>query len=172
MRTLVLTVLAIGAVLLAVLLRPPAPKTRAESVTGARLVRIPRHAISRIALTLDRQQLTATRTASGWAIDTHPTEPTLTAALDDLATALAQLRAVDQFRPAPQQAFGFDPPRGTIVVSSSRRETHLDLGALTASATTLYARRANDPRVFQIGTYLLAQLTRVIDRRAAAAPRS
>jgi Domain of unknown function (DUF4340) len=171
MRTLILGLLAVGAVLAAVLLRPPPPRTGLEAVSGARLVRASPRAITRLGLALDGRQITAVRVAGGWTSGSEPAAPPLAEALDELSKALASVRAVDQFRSSPQHAFGLDPPRGTIVVSTARRETHLDLGALNASATTLYVRRRGDPRIFQVGTYLLSQVGRVLDRLGTGAAR-
>ena len=164
MRTLLLAVLAAGAVLLALVLQPAERKTGAAAVTGARLVRIPRRAVRRLELSLGQQEVVALSTDDGWTVDGRPTDPAMKAALDDLTDALVGLRAVDQFRGTIQQSFGFDPPRGSIVVGSQRRTVRLLLGAFTATTATLYARREGDPRVFQIGTYLLAAIGRVLDR--------
>ena len=84
-------------------------------------------------------------------------------AVRDLLQSLIDLRAVDQFRGELQASFGLTPPRGTIAIVTAHRTVRLSLGAFTAATSTLYARRDGDRRVFQVGTYLLSQLGRVLD---------
>lgn len=170
MRTVILAGLALLVVAVAVWVQPPPQKTGAEAVTGSRLVRIPRHAVQRVEVSLDGRQVVTTATAAGWTIDGQALPPALNAAVDDLIDGLVHLRAIDQFRGASQQRFGLDAPRGVITVTSARRTVRLSLGAFTGSTAALYARRDRDPRVFLIGTYLLSQIERVFDRRDVPAP--
>ena len=164
MRTLGLAVAAVAVALLVMVLQAPDRKTGASAVHGARLVRLPRHAVRRVEVTLEGRHFLAHWRGTGWEVDGRPPSAAANIAVNDLVETLVTLRAVDQFRGEVQVSFGLTPPRGTVVIASDQREVRLSLGAFSSAVTTLYARRAGDPRVFQIGTYLLSQIARVLDR--------
>lgn len=163
MRTLVLAALAAIAVVLALTVHAPERRTGQAAVSGTRLVRVPAHAVQRIDLTLDGRHAVFARAGSGWTANGVALDERGNGATRDLLVSLTGLRAVDQFRGEPQASFGLTPPRGTIVLATPRREVRLWLGAFTATTATVYARRERDHRVFQVGTYLLSQLDRVLD---------
>lgn len=164
-RTLVLAVLvAIGAGLVAVIEAPPR-RTGEELMRGPRVLRVAAHAVRALAVTEGDQSFTAERRDGGWRLDGMQASDEAAAALDDLATTLAKLRAVDAFRPAEPSDWGLEPPRATITVATSKRRRRLDLGAVTRSGGALYARREGDRRLFTVGVGLLSAVDRAFYQR-------
>ena len=164
-RTVALVALvALGAVLVAVV-RAPVRPTGLDAVRGSRILRVRPAAVDRLAVSLDERRFAARRAAGGWEIDGRPASPAAAAALEDLVQSLVSLRAVDVFRSRDASAYGLDRPQATIVVETPRGRRQVTLGALNAAGSTVYARRDNDPRIFQLGTHLLTQLQRVLYAR-------
>ena len=96
----------------------------------------------------------------------------LAQALDDLVATLADLRAVDVFRPRELADFGFEPPRAVITLLTPRRTRRVVLGEATMAGNALYARREGDRRVMQVGIGILTDLERLFynRQRERAAP--
>jgi hypothetical protein len=145
--------------------RAPERKTGLYAVRGSRVVRVPRHAVRRLQVTLGDRRFSAEHTAAGWQIDGRPASAGTAAALEDLTVALSGLRAVDTFRSRDASTYGLDRPQGTIDVVTARRVHRLLLGSLNAAGSTLYARRLGDPRTLQLGTLLLTEIERVFYNR-------
>ncbi len=157
---------AVGAVLVAVV-DPPLRRTGWYAVRGKPVFRFTRGAVRGLEVALGAQRFAATRTDGGWRLDGRAPTPQTAAALDDLLTALLDLRPIAAFRAHGDAAFGLDRPRGTIEVVTGRGPRRLALGALTVDGASLYARRDGDPRVLQLGTALLSSLERVLYYRTA-----
>jgi len=165
----VLLAVAVAAVALTLVVRAPErPRTGLYAVTGTRLLRVPRHAVQGVVVTLGPGRLDARRGPEGWTVDGRPAAPELARALDDLVDTLVHLRAVDAFRGEVQAGFELDPPRGTIDLLTPRGRRRLVLGGLNGAGTAVYARRDGDRRTFLVGTYLLSQLETALHRRDAA----
>jgi hypothetical protein len=152
---------------LVLLVRAPERRTGREAVRGHRVFGVARHAIRGIDVVLGDRRFSARRTADGWHIDGHPASSATTDALQDLAEGLAGVRAVDTFRARDASSYGLDRPRATIDVVTPRGERHLLLGALNSSGSAVYARRAGDPRIVQVGAGLLSDVERVLYTRDA-----
>ena len=154
----------LGVALLAVVRRPVRP-TGSAAVRGHRVFDAGRvRALREIAVTLGARTFVAHPREGGWEIDGRPADAPTADALNDLRDVLADLRAVDVFRPGAGAGFGLDPPRATITVGGAR-PIRLALGDLNAASSALYARCDGDPRVMQVGTLLLSQLERVFYQR-------
>ena len=161
-RTLgLLAFLAVGVVLV-VLVDPPRRLTPADLARGPRVVRGSAHAIRRVEATLGERRFVAERTHEGWRVDGVPASARLDAALDALATELTGLRAVDAFPTTRFADFGLEPPAGTLVVTMAHETQRLALGKLNAAGSAVYARRGVEPRVLQVGVYVLETVERVL----------
>lgn len=170
---MLLALVAIGAVLVAVIEAPPRRTGEEAAMRGPRVLRVAAHAVRRMAVDAGDRRFTAERDAGGWRLDGMQATPEAAAALRDLATTLARLRAVDAFTPDEPGAFGLDPPRATIVVETNKRRRRLDLGAVTSTGGALYARREGDHRLFTVGVGMLSAVDRVFHQRdlmSGAAP--
>jgi hypothetical protein len=163
-RTLALAALVVvGVALVAVVRRPE--RARPPGERGHRVFSVASDAIRGLDLALDDRRLTARRAPEGWTIDGSPTTAATARALDDLVATLAGLRAVDVFRDRDGSAYGLDPPRATITVVTDGASQHLDIGAANAASSAVYARRAGDPRMLQVGALLVTELERPFDQR-------
>lgn len=163
-RTLVLALLVLVGAALVRTVRPPARPTREETLRGPRVFRVVPSAVRAVEVTLGERGFVARRSDAGWTIDGRTALRPAAEALDDLVALLVGLRAVDVFRPRDAASYGLDPPAGTIRVTSGRRTTTIALGSLNAAGSAIYARRAGDPRVMQVGTLLLSSVERVFFR--------
>ncbi len=163
-RTAVLVVVVALAAGLVLVLRAPVRRTGAQAARGTRVFRVPRQAVRGVDVTLGERRVAARRDAAGWKLDDRPASASLAAALDDLVLALVELRALDAFRPRESVSYGFDRPQGVIALATAARSVRLVLGEPNAAGSALYARRAGDPRVLQVGTGLLSSLERVFYR--------
>jgi hypothetical protein len=150
---------------LVLLVRAPERRPGREAVRGHRVVGVARHAIRGIDVDVGDRRFSARRTADGWAIDGRPASSATADALQDLAEGLAGVRAVDTFRARDGSSFGLDQPRATIDVVTSRGSRRLALGAPNSSGSAVYARRAGDPRIVQVGAGLLSDVERVFYTR-------
>ena len=64
--------------------------------------------------------------------------------------------------PTDLRDFGLEPPAGTLVVTTARGTQRLALGKLNAAGSAVYARRGVEPRVLQVGVYVLETVERVL----------
>jgi hypothetical protein len=151
-RTLVLLALVAAGVLLAVVIEPPVRRTGKELARGPHVFRTSEKGIRRMEVSIGDRRFVGERVPDGWRLDGAPAGPRTSDALQSLAAYLAELRAVDAFRTRDFAGFGLDPPAGVIVVT-------------TGSASAVYARRDDQPRVLQLGSYLLAAIEHVPDGR-------
>lgn len=165
-RTLALCALVATGAVLVLLIDPPARRSGPESVRGPRVFRTSVAGVRRLEVTVGGRRLVAERTHDGWRVDGAPAPPPRRDALHDLATVLAGLRAVDAFRSTSFAGFGLDPPSATIVLTTPRGTQRLALGAPNAAGSALYARRDEQPRVLQLGIYLVSALDRVLANAA------
>lgn len=160
-RTLVLVgLVALGAALLRAV---PAPvrRTGYHALSGPRVLRVAPPRVQALEVALEGRGFNARRTPDGWEVDGRATPDVATEALDDLVAMLADLRAVDAFRPRDPGSYGLDHPRGSIGVATARRVRRLVLGDFNAGRSALYARRDGDRRVVLVGTLLLSAIERV-----------
>jgi len=147
------------------------PERQGGAPRGHRVFGVARQAIEAIDVTLGERRFAARRAPGGWTIDGRPAGPGTASALDDLGARLAALRATDVFRPGDGADFGFTRPRAEIVLRTPRGTRRVTLGDTNAAASALYARRAGDARVMQVGIGILSDVERVLynrDREAAA----
>jgi len=140
-----------------------------ESVHGPRALHLRPAAVRAIEVEAGTRQLSATRSPEGWLLDGRPATATAAEALDALAETLANVRALDAFRPGDRQALGLEPARATLTVRTGRGDQRLRLGATNASGSALYVERDGHPRAFLVGTGLLSSLDRVFYQRDLAA---
>jgi len=160
--------------------RAPVQRTGFYALRGHRVFGVRVGAVRRIDVDMAGRRFSARRLDHGWEIDGRGANPGTTGALDDLVETLARLRAVDVFRPKDRTSYGLEPPRGTITVITPRVVRRLLLGDPNTAGSALYARRAEDPRVLQVGMLLLSEIERVFYHRdrpepphgARAVPRS
>jgi hypothetical protein len=152
-------VLGAGALLLVV--EAPPRRTGPESVRGPRVLRVRAASVRAVELRAGDHQVAAVRAPGGWQLDDRPAPPGAVDALDTLVTTLADLRAVDAFRPERGAQLGLDPPTATIALRTAHRQIVLQLGAPNASGGSVYAERQGHPRIFLVGTGLLSALERV-----------
>jgi hypothetical protein len=164
-RTLVLLALVAVGVLLAVVIEPPVRRTGKELARGPHVFRTSEKGIRRMEVSIGDRRFVGERVPNGWRLDGAPAGPRTSDALQSLAAYLAELRAVDAFRTRDFAGFGLDPPAGVIVVTTGRGTTRLAIGTTNASASAVYARRDDQPRVLQLGSYLLAAIEHVPDGR-------
>jgi len=143
----------------------PVERTGFYALRGHRVYGVPQGAVRGIEVELAGRRFSARRLDHGWEIDGRGANPGTTDALDDLVETVAHLRAVDVFRPKEETSYGLEPPRGTITVTTARTVRRLLLGGPNTSGSALYARRAEDPRVIQVGTLLLSEIERVFYQR-------
>jgi hypothetical protein len=165
---LLLLVLAAG-VLVLIVEAPPRPSGPA-SARGPRVLRLRPASVKRLEIRTRTRELAAVHTPSGWQLDGAPASAGVSDALDGLVEALAELRAVDAFRPGDRTALGIDTPDVTITLRTGRRERRLRLGASNASGSALYAERDGHPRVFLVGAGVLSAIERVFYQRDLATP--
>lgn len=159
--------LGAGALLLVV--GAPPRRTGLESVRGPRVLRVRAASVRAVEVRAGEHQVAAVRAADGWRLDGGPASPGAVDALDTLVATLAELRAVDAFRPERGAQLGLDPPTATITLGTARRRIVLRLGAPNASGGSVYAERPGHPRIFLVGTGLLSALERLFyqtDQRA------
>ena len=164
-RTLALVGLVAIGVTLVVLVKPPVRRTGREMVRGSRLLRVGHAAVRGIEVELEGRHFSAARTADGWQLDGTPASAGAADALNDLLELLVDLRAVDAFRAPDPKVFGLDQPRGTVELVTPRTRCRLVIGGTNAAGSVAYARRDRDPRVFQIGMFILSSLERVFYQR-------
>lgn len=167
-RTVALGGLVALGVALVVLVEAPVRRTGREMVRGSRLLRAGRPAVRAIEAEVEGRRFIAERTADGWRLDGRPASPGAADALNDLLDLLVDLRAVDAFRADDPNIFGFDRPRATVEVLTPRVRRRLVIGGFNAAGSIVYARRDRDPRVFQVGTFVLSSLERVFYQRDGA----
>jgi hypothetical protein len=169
-RTLVLAALvAVGLVLVATIKAPRRPTSR-ELVRGPRPFHVTATAIRRIEIVVAGQHLVAERgDAGGWRLGGVVASDRVRDALDALAHEVAELRAVDAFRPSSLAALGLDPPAGWIAITTVRGTERLDLGVVNPAGSSVYARRDGHARVLQLGVYLLEVVRRLAGAAEAAA---
>jgi hypothetical protein len=134
------------------------------------VLRADRPAVRGIEAEVEGRRFVAERTADGWRLDGHPASPGAADALNDLLDLLIDLRAVDAFRADDPKVFGLDRPRVTVELVTPRARRRLVIGGFNAAGSVVYARRDRDPRVFQVGTFLLSSLERVFYQRDGAKP--
>jgi hypothetical protein len=148
----------------------PAPRrqTGIEALRGARLFEVEPPDVSEIDFRLRDDHVRLVRRDGAWQVDGRPANAGETAAIDDLLALLTRLRAVDAFRSDDHSQFVFDPPQATITLTASNHDTALELGGFNSTGTTVYGRRAGDPRVFQIGTQILSSMQAVLYQRKLA----
>ncbi len=151
--------------------RAPERRTGFYAVRGHRVFGVPARAVTGVTVDLGDRRFEAERHGEAWTLDGRPATPGAAAALRDLVATLAGLRSVDVFRPRDGAGYGLGQPHGWIEVRTASARRRLDLGDFTAGGGTLYARRAGDPRVLQIGTGLLSSFQRVLFERDGRAPR-
>lgn len=161
--------MVLGATLV-LLVRAPERRAPSDAARGHRVLGVAPHAVRALEVALDGRRFAARRNTGGWEIDGRPASPRAAEALADLVETLGGLRAVDVFRPRDAASFGLDRPRATIVVVTPRGPRRLVLGDANAAASALYARRDGDPRVLQVGMFLLSGIERVFYTRDASAP--
>jgi hypothetical protein len=162
----------LGAAALVLTVEAPRRPTGLESVRGPRVLRVRPDRVRRVELAGGTRRLVAVRAAGGWALDGRPADGATAEALDALVETLANLRALDAFRPGDRKALGLDPPAATLAVFTGDRERRLALGAPNAAGNALYAERAGHPRVFVVGTGMLSAIDRVFYQQDLAAPKS
>jgi hypothetical protein len=149
----------------------PVERTGFHALRGHRVFGVPLAAVRGIEVEMAGRRFAAHRRDHGWEIDGRGANPGTTAALDDLVETVANLRAVDVFRPeGGTTSYGLAPPRGTITVMTARAARRLLLGDPNTSGSAFYARRAEDSRVIQVGMPLLTAIERVFYHRTASAP--
>ena len=153
----------VGVVLVAVVRRPE--RARPPGERGHRVFSVAADAVRGLDLAVDDRRLSARRARDGWIVDGAPATAATARALDDLVATLAGLRAVDVFRDRDGAAYGLDQPRATIAVVTDGASQRLDIGAANAASSALYARRAGDPRMLQVGALLVTELERVLEKR-------
>jgi len=147
----------------------PAPTTGVEALRGVRVFEVDAGSVGRIDFRLrDEAPVSLARNDGAWRVDGHVANAGETAAIDDLVTLLARLRAVDAFRSDDPSQFAFDPPQATLTLTVDGRDVRLDLGGFNSTGTTIYARRSDDERVFQLGTQLLSSMQAVLFQRKLA----
>ena len=156
--------------MLVLTIRAPERRTGFYALRGHRVFGVPARAVTGIVVVLGDRRFEAEQHGEAWTIDGRAATPGTAAALGDLATTLAGLRSVDVFRARDGASYGLGQPHGWVEVRTARVRRRLDLGDLTAGGGTLYARRAGDPRVLQIGTGLLSSFQRVLYERDGRAP--
>ena len=169
-RTIALGGLVAVGVVLVVLVKAPVRLTGREKVRGTRVLRVDRDDVRGIDVTLEGRHFVAAHSSDGWQLDGKPAAAGPADALNDLRDLLVDLRAVDVFRPSDPTTFGLDRPRATILVSTPTVRRRLVIGGLNAAGSVAYARRDRDPRVFQLGAFLLSSLERVFYQRDGATP--
>jgi uncharacterized protein DUF4340 len=170
MRTAVLAGLVLVGVVLWLAIEPPRRLSGPELARrGPRVLRTSAAGVRRVEAALGGRGFVAERTRDGWRLDGTPATPAAADALDALATHLAGLRAVDAFRTTGFGAFGLDPPAGLVTVTTRHDTARLALGTINAAGSAVYARRDERPRVFQLGSYLVTALERVIANRTPGA---
>jgi hypothetical protein len=144
--------------------RGPVPQGGAPR--GHRVFGVGLHAVEALDVSLGERRFAAQRGPGGWTVDGRPAGPGTASALDDLAVRLVALRATDVFRPGDGADFGFAHPRAEIVLRTARGVRRVTLGDPNAAASAVYARRAGDARVMQIGIGILSDVERVLYNRA------
>ncbi len=160
-----LALLVLTGVALLSVVRSPAPRTGRDAVRGQRVFRTASAQLVReIDVVLGDRHLVARPHADAWTVDGRPVDTGTAGALAELLDHLVALRALDVFRPRDAASYGFDRPRATITLHTTRRIRRLLLGDLNAAGSALYARREGDPRVLQVGVLLLSQLEHVFYR--------
>ena len=169
-RTIALGGLVAVGVALVVLVKAPVRQTGHEAVRGSRLLRVARVAVRGIEVELEGRRFAAERAADGWRLDGRPASAGAADALNDLLELLVDLRAVDAFRAADPRVFGLDRPRATVELVTPPSRHRLVVGGFNVAGSVAYARRDRDPRVFQVGTFLLSSLERVFYQRDGAKP--
>lgn len=147
------------------LVRPPTRPTGALAVSGHRVFGVTRHAVRAIDVELDGRRFSARRAEGGWEIDGRRAQGGTAAALEDLASVLAGLRAVDSFRGRDDSSYGLDQPRARVQVTTPRGTRRVTIGDLNPGRAALYARREGDPRTLRIGLAFLNDLERVFFNR-------
>ncbi len=167
-RTLLLLALVVLGALLVTIVRPPVRPTGLEAVRGHRVFGAA--AVQGVEVSWEGRKFVARRESAGWEIDGQHASPEAAAALADLVAALRDLRAVDVFRPREVATYGFERPRGTIVLTTKHRVRRLVVGELNAAGSALYARREGDARVLQIGLAIASAVERVLYNRDRQRP--
>ena len=164
-RTIALGGLLAVGVVLVVLVKAPVRLTGHEQVRGTRVFAVNRAAVRGIDVELEGRRFAALRTGDGWQLDGRAASVGEADALNDLLDLLADMRAVDAFRAADLAAFGLDSPRGRIELATPAAHRRLVIGGFNAAGSITYVRRDRDPRVLQVGTFLLSSLERVFYQR-------
>jgi len=168
---LFLAALVIGGLVLLVVVRAPVERKGFYALRGHRVFGVSHAAVRGIEVEMAGRRFAAHRLDHGWEIDGREANPVATDALEDLVETVAHLRAVDVFRPKDgTTSYGLEPPRGTITVTTARSVRRLLLGDPNTAGSALYARRAEDPRIIQVGTLLLSEIERVFYQRDGPAP--
>jgi hypothetical protein len=167
-RTLILAALVVVGALLVWLAPAPTRQTGIEALRGARLFKAEASDVSAIDFSLRDDHASLVRRDGAWQVDGRPANAGETAAIEDLVTFLTRLRAVDSFRSEDHSQFAFEPPQATITLEAPNHETTLEVGGFNSTGTTVYGRRADDPRVFQIGTQILSSMQAVLFQRKLA----
>lgn len=160
-RTLVLAAFVAAGLGLVLAIPQERRRTGAELVRGARPFRVAVDEVRRVEVTIASLSFVAERTGDAWRLDGAPASPSARDAIEALVREIANVRAIDAFRPSSLAEFGLDPPRGTIVVTTARGVQRLALGSLNAAGSAVYARRGGHGRVLQLGVYLIEVVRRV-----------
>jgi len=168
-RTLILAALVVAAAVLVWLVPAPKPTSGVDALRGVRLFEVEPAAVTQVDFRLrDEPPASLVRADGAWSVDGHVANAGESAAIDDLVTLLARLRAADAFESDDPSQFVLDPPQATITVVAGGRRVRLDLGGFNSTGTTVYARRSEDARVFQLGTQMLSSLQAVLFQRKLA----
>jgi hypothetical protein len=169
-RTIALGGLVAVGVVLVVLVKAPVRLTGRELVRGSHVLRVDRADVRGIDVDFEGRHFAAVRSGEGWQLDGGAASAGAADALNDLLDLLVDLRAVDVFRASDPKPFGFDPPRGTVELVTPGTRRRLVIGGLNTAGSVAYARRDQDPRVYQVGIFLLSSLERVFYQRDGAKP--
>ena len=150
--------LGAGALLLVV---EAPPRRGPESVRAGRASCVRAASVRAVELAPKRHQVAAVRAGRLALDDPARATPARSSALDTLVTTLAELRAVDAFR--PERGASSDSTRPPPRSRSAPRIARSCCGSArrNASGGSVSRRASGHPRIFLVGTGLLSALERV-----------
>jgi hypothetical protein len=99
---------------------------------------------------------TLRRKGTDWELVQPVAAPSDSAAVSGITSNLASVeiqRVIDE-KPADLKEYGLAEPRVDVAFKSNGQEHRLQLGQKTPSGTDVYAKLANDPKVFLVSSYL------------------
>ena len=102
------------------------------------------------------EQTSLQRKGSEWEIVKPVAAPSDQAAVSGITSNLSSLeiqRVLDE-KPADLKEFGLAPPRVEVAFKADGQQRRLQLGQKTPSGTDVYAKLADDPKVFLVSSYL------------------